>query len=361
MRGADDYAILTGICWYPAGQFTPLNGPPNDIELVEKWLQECGVPGASIKKVATPAPVPTDFDPYAARPVGDDFDREFRRMLDARMGMGADRVKGRLYLYFSGHGFSSKTQDRDAEAALYCANATRVAYEHIFGTHYARIAKAWALFAEVILIMDCCRDSESVRTPTPRPYRDTPEDDLAPDIPLLSIYAVPKGGKAQEREIPERDRKVHGLLTHALFKLLDELPPTSGKGIEATELKAKLLEAWNDICGHDAAPRPEVYLPANGRIYLQTKSEGSAVTFFWEGVPPPGMLELIDSDGKIVGSFALDGSGVAHTVVDGPVLRHTCKPGEWLLRLAPGLYEYKYAQKPPQSFRVAGGDNRVQL
>ena len=174
---SEDYAILTGISWYPAGGFAELKGPPNDVRLVEQWLTspELGnLPASNVIKVITKEPLPNldQIDVDQAEPLAHQFDGVFKGLLRRRMQLGGERVSGRLYLYFSGHGFSSKEQNKDAEAALYCANATRVVYEHIFGTHYARIAKAWALFSEVVLIMDCCRDAESIRSPTPRPYRE---------------------------------------------------------------------------------------------------------------------------------------------------------------------------------------------
>ena len=64
--------------------------------------------------------------------------------------------------------------------------------------------------------MDCCRDSEIARVPRAAAYRDTPDDDLAVDVQLLSIYAVPKGGKAQERAVVEREGKVYGRMALTL-------------------------------------------------------------------------------------------------------------------------------------------------
>src|SRR5205823_1080730 len=188
--------------------------------------------------VRSPQPYPNPVDPDTAPPVSEAFDAEFRKLYRKRMALSAERARrDRLYLYFSGHGFCNRTQEKPAEAALYSANATREWYDHIFGTHYARIAQSHALFSEVVLVMDCCRDSEVNRTPTPKPYRDTPEDGLAADVKLVTIYAVPKGGKAQERAIAERDNKVHGLLTHALIKVLNEARPTQGDTISSADLK----------------------------------------------------------------------------------------------------------------------------
>lgn len=365
---ADDYAILTAISWYPAGDFDELEGPLNDLRLAEKWLTDPARGGLLPQNVIclkTPVPKPdlADFDD--AEPAGDSFNRVFKALLNKRMAMGSERVKGRLYLYFSGHGFTSKGQDRDAEAALYCANATRIAYEHIFGTHYARIAKSWALFSEVVLIMDCCRDSESIRTPTPKPYRDTPSDDLAADVALLSIYAVPKGGAAQEREIPERGA-VHGLLTHAIFKLLEEMPPSSAAGVSATELRQHLFDRWKEICGDDVTRRPEIYLPANKEMYFASAnaSQGGQVEFTWAEPPPPG-TELILSDASLAtfAQFDLHQRKSGPIPAESPLMSHAFTESGLRLRLRPSYYGYRLTGAPPKEgmFRTDGGERHVAL
>jgi hypothetical protein len=361
-----DHAILTAISWYPAGGFTELQGPLNDLRLVEQWLTDPtlgAVLPENIEKIHTPLAKPADIDVDEAPPAADAFDRHFKKLLAKRMKLGAERVNGRLYLYFSGHGFCNKSQDKDAEAALYCANATRIMYEHIFGTHYARIAKSWALFSEVVLIMDCCRDAEIARTPIPRPYRDTPYDELAHNVPLLAIYAVPKGGKAQERPIAERGDKVHGLLTHALFKLLNELPASSALGISATELRRHLLESWSSICGEDSAPRPEIYLPASGEIHFPTRNQGSSFSFAWDAQQLPGeTLQIIDSSLRPIAQFQLAGNGAHRVEPLSPVIAHEFKPGHLALRMKPGLYEYRLAPQGQQlGFKVDGGSQHVDL
>lgn len=238
---AEDFAILVGISVYPNPGFSTLSGPSKDIVLMRKWLTDAA--GGAIPDdkehiviIESPEPYPQVDDPDKAPPVAEAFDIEFRKLLRKRMGLKADRVKGRLYLYFSGHGFCNRRMNRDSEAALYSANATKEYYDHIYGTQYARVAKGKALFQEIVLIMDCCRDSEVNREPTPRPYTDTPDDGLAAEAQLLAIYAVPKGGKAQERVVQERGGEVHGLLTHALIQALDEARPTRGSEISATAL-----------------------------------------------------------------------------------------------------------------------------
>lgn len=360
----EDVAILTGISWYPNPGYTKLDGPPHDIKIVEDWLlTRGGLTDKTIFKIETPPENARNFSPDMAPPVGQDYDLVFRRLLNARMALGANRVQGRLYLYFSGHGFCNRSQERPAEAALYCANASKEMYEHIFGTHYARVAVAWALFSEVILIMDCCRDSEIARVPMPRPYRDTPDDNLAADVKFLSIYAVPKGGKAQERAIDERDGVVHGLLTHALLKLLEELPPTNGSGISATQLRDHIWESWSSICGPEGAPRPDVYLPPAGEIYFPAVNKGSPFEFrLLAPLTMNSTLTLVDSTFQAVATFSLDQSMPDVVSQSGPVVSHEHVPGKLKLRMRPGLYQYRLSTPERQAtFKVDGGDGYVEL
>lgn len=364
---AGDFAIVTGISVYPNEGYLPLNGPPNDLKIVKEWLLD-PAGGGLVKKnivvVESPNPYPNKVDPDSAPPVSEDFDREFKKLSRQRMALKENRVKDRLYLYFSGHGFCNRSQTKPAEAALYSANATREFYEHIFGTHYARVALSWALFAEVVLIMDCCRDSEVTREPTPKPYRDTPDDGLAAQVKLMCIYAVPKGGKAQEREIPERGNKVHGLLTHALIKALNEAQPTDGETISAVALREHIHQSWTSVCGTDAAPRPEIYLPAEGEIYFHAKNLGGEFEIRYAPPPPTDWkITLRDGDLKTVAQLALaDGQGGDLLAPGGPLLSFKRNGAALKLRLKPGFYEYETS--PPVRtgrFKVDGGGGHVEL
>ncbi|SDJ47177.1 hypothetical protein SAMN04487926_15317 [Paraburkholderia steynii] len=363
---SEDVAILTGISWYPNPGYTQLSGPPNDLKIVEEWLldpKRGAVQPENVYKIETPPVDSRDFDPEIAPPVGQDFDRVFRKLLTSRMKLGAGRVQGRLYLYFSGHGFCHRSLEKPAEAALYCANASREMYEHIFGTHYARVAVGWALFAEVVLIMDCCRDSEVSRVPMPRPYRDTPDDGLAAEVKFLSIYAVPKGAKAQERPIEERNGNVHGLLTHVLLKLLDELPPADGVQISATQLKNHILESWPAICGPEAAPRPDIYLPSAGEVYFPSANQGSPFEF--RCVSPlqqASTLSLVDGTFQIIANFSLDQSGPDVVHEAGPIISYERLANTLKLRMKPGLYQYRVDLPAKQdTFKVDGSNGYVEL
>ena len=211
--------------------------------------------------------------------------------------------------------------------------------------------------------MDCCRDSEIARVPRAAAYRDTPDDDLAVDVQLLSIYAVPKGGKAQERAVVEREGKVYGLLTHAFLKLLDELSPASGSTVTATELKLQLLNNWTAICGADAAPRPEVYLPPSGEILLAAKGLGSPFSFILPATPPTVMtLELLDTSFKSIATFNLYDPAKDVVDKDAGVVSYEHKDGALKLRMKIGLYQYKVnVPSKTDTFKVDGSDGNVQL
>src|SRR5207249_1457786 len=103
---------------------------------------------------------------------------------------------------------------------------------------------------------------------------------------------------AQERAIAERDNKVHGLLTHALIKVLNEARPTQGDTISSADLKRILLQSWNVVCGEDAAPRPEITPPPSGEIFFRAKNTGVEFEIRHTPPAPPGWsITLRDGEG----------------------------------------------------------------
>ena len=363
---ADDYAILVGISRYADPTFPSLQGPASDVALFKRWLigaQGGAVPEHRIHCILSPSPYPENVDALQAPPLVAEFDAAYIRMERERMAMKAERAAaGRLYLYFSGHGFCSRDMDRGEEAALYAANAAKDYFQHIFGTYYARRAKAKALFAEIVLIMDCCRDAEVNRAPIQPALVNTPDDGLAADVRLFAIYAVPRGGKAHEREIPERGA-VHGLLTHALFKAFEQARPSKDGAISATRLRDHLLQSWDAVCGLDAAPRPEFLLPGH-EMYFAAQNTGAAVEFSFKAPQPPGAL-LILRNGRLqrVAQFSAAGDANEDLVGgdDSPVVKLERDGTTLKLRLMPGFYTYELSGLPQTkgNIKVEGGELSV--
>jgi hypothetical protein len=364
---ADDYAILVGISRYADPAFPTLQGPASDVALVKRWLaspQGGAVPENRIRSILSPTAFPAGLDAFLAPPLAAEFDVEYIRIERERMALKAARAaSGRFYLYFSGHGFCSRDMDRGEEAALYAANAAKDYFQHIFGTYYARRAKAKALFAEIVLIMDCCRDAEVNRAPIQPALANTPDDGIAADVRLLAIYAVPRGGKAHERTIPERGA-VHGLLTHSLFKTFEEARPSRDGEISATRLRDHLLQSWEAVCGADAAPRPEFLLPGS-EMYFVAQNTGASVEFSFTAAQPPGTL-LILRNGKLKKVAELSATGNADEDLigaDSPVIKLDRNGTTLKLRLLPDFYAYELsgAAGSKNTVKVEGGDVRVSL
>jgi hypothetical protein len=364
---ADDYAILVGISRYADPTFPSLQGPSSDVALFKRWLMspEGGAVAENrIRTLLSPTPFPENIDALQAPPLAAEFDAEYIRMERERMALKAARAaSGRLYLYFSGHGFCSRDMDRGEEAALYAANAAKDYFQHIFGTYYARRAKAKALFAEIVLIMDCCRDAEVNRAPIQPALANTPDDGIAADVRLFAIYAVPRGGKAHERTIPERGA-VHGLLTHALFKTFEEARPSKDGAISATRLRDHLLQSWDAVCGPDAAPRPEFLLPGS-EMFFAAQNIGASVEFSFNSAQPPGtMLVLRNGKLKRVAQFSASGDPNEDLIgADSPVIKLERNGTTLNLRLLPDFYAYELSGVPDAkgTLKVEGGELRVSL
>jgi hypothetical protein len=336
--GQDDRAILVGVSQYANPAYPALKGPLNDVTLMETWLKNQNIP---VTKITTIEPL-LFGSPDKAPPLPDDFQDVFLKLERERMSLRAARVTGRLYLYFSGHGFCARDIDRDAQAALYTANASSELFAHIYGTYFARRAKAKALFKEIVLIMDCCRDSEVNRVPIPPMMGNTPDDTLAQNVSLLMIYAVPKGGKAQERPVPDRNDVCHGLLTHAFMSAIEHGRPDGDGIISATRLRDHLLESWDAVCGADPPPRPEVFLPSSQEMYFAAQNVGVLVIFdFSSPALPETMIALRDASLQRIGEFSITDPADDLVETDGAVLSWTRELSQIKLRVTPGLYEYE--------------------
>jgi len=339
-----DYAILVGIAKYAdQSTFCDLQGPINDVALMTAWLTAADggdVPAANITTIISPPAIPPGTDPDSFPPITQDFEREFKKLVRDTNGHFISKL-GRLYLYFSGHGFCER-KDLTPQATLYAANATREFPENIAGTYYALQAKDKALFSEIVLIMDCCRDAE-VNRPVTVPAISQAGSGAAGDAKLFCAYATPKGGKAQERPIAERENRVHGLLTHAFLKALKEARPDGGTSISGSALKRHLLETWNTLCGDIPAPPPEIPTPSGMDIQFPSQNLGILQVFEIADFPgTPTAVEVLDSPTHSLARCDLQPSTVPSTLTwrgSGPI--NLAFDGKaFSLRLQPGFYRY---------------------
>lgn len=342
---AEDYAILVGIGKYAdKDTFPELQGPPNDIELMTEWLTSASggaLPNDEdhIKTILSPSSVAPGIDPDEFPPVAEQFRRAFKSLVRGPDGHFLKRP-GRLYLYFSGHGFTEK-KSLTPQATLYAANATRDFPDNIFGSYYAWLVKDKALFAEVVLIMDCCRDEE-VNRPPDVPAVNEAGASAASEVKLFCVYAAPKGGKAQERNIAERGR-VCSLLTHALLKVFEEARPDAGAFISGAELKRHLLETWTAVCGDIPAPPPEIVLPTGADILFRSRNLGVNQGFEIDDLPAGAtVMELFDGRGQSLLRCTLQAPPAASTASWGGAAPVPLgfDGRTFALQLQPGYYKY---------------------
>lgn len=157
----NDWALTVGIRIYPG--LGDLDGPENDASAFHEWVTSVeggAVPAAQARLVLSSQfrpPFPSASD---AAPTADAVRGFFEKLEDVAndndaKGNGAT-VGRRLYLYFCGHGFAPT----ETETALLMANATRTRVgHHIPGRSYADWFYKTDYFEEVLLFMDCCRET----------------------------------------------------------------------------------------------------------------------------------------------------------------------------------------------------------
>ena len=272
-----DYAIVVGISRYKGREkYPPLDGPLNDVEGVVAWLRDLEGVGITdpdrIIRLRTPDellreapdggwPEETDWHPTYTH-----FSKAFDRITLDETGEFVRR-DARLYLYLSGHGFSQST-DQVPSAALYGADSYGKKVSNLAGTLYAQAAKTAKLFKEVVLIMDCCRDAETNVAYSP-PDLNRVENDGSESVQMMAVYAAPKRGKAQERELVEPGgKKVVGLLTTGWLRALREAPCDVIGRVPGRLLTQYITFNWKTWYPNQTPPMPRFIVPETGDIYF---------------------------------------------------------------------------------------------
>jgi len=157
----DDWALTVGIRIYPG--LGDLDGPENDATAFHEWVTSPhggAVPADHARLVLSSQFRPPFTSASEAGPTADAIRGFFEQLEDvanANDAKGDGAVAGRrLYLYFCGHGFAPT----ETETALLMANATRTRVgHHIPGRSYADWFYKTDYFEQVLLFMDCCRET----------------------------------------------------------------------------------------------------------------------------------------------------------------------------------------------------------
>ncbi len=236
-----DWAIVVGVQTYPG--LTSLGGPKNDAEAFCEWLVDANGGGLApnhVKLAVTPPNKPfrtaDDAEPteVKVRKAAESIQNQALKNL---LKTGQKYVGRRLYLYFAGHGFSPRTD----QTALLMADATKQHVGppyHWLGDYTANWFWQAGYFDEILLFMDCCRESYDV------PAVNMPwTDEFAPDFKqrVKRFYAFATGWTLLSRELPDPNGMVHGIFTRTLLKGLRGRAAEANSGRITTKSLQKYL------------------------------------------------------------------------------------------------------------------------
>lgn len=206
-----DFAVVVGINTYKDSRsFKDLDGPTNDARDLIEWLKAPGgggVPPANID------PYVMLSDPGRTAPTVSDLVGLLGGMF-TRDHPEDQPIGRRLYVFLAGHGFTNSV----TLSLLHAVDTRRDVPMFISGTQWLDCFQERALFDELVLCMDCCRDYEPNFDPPGRPCTSR-LDAAVTDVKRLYLLATGVGKGAYEKDF---NGTVHGLFSHALIEALRE-------------------------------------------------------------------------------------------------------------------------------------------
>jgi hypothetical protein len=207
-----DYAVVVGIAHYPGlpadGATADLDGPDNDAESMYEWLtsSEGGkIPPSNVRLIKS-----ADFsppDPLDPQPAVAKVEQALNWVEQRTRAASGDR----LYLYFSGHGFSPVLE----EGALFTAEATQISPSYVYAHDWLRWFRKAQRFREFVLWMDCCMNYQQSIPVRPLGLR----SEIHNGIPGPAFIAVAAQTKSA-LEDRMSDGAVHGVFTWTLLEAL---------------------------------------------------------------------------------------------------------------------------------------------
>jgi Caspase domain len=223
-----DHAVVVGIAQYPAssGVLPTLDGPDVDARAVYDWLVDPGAGGLDPGNVELICS--SQFDP---------IDAQAPQPTQAAIQAALERIEAktrnangnRLYLYFSGHGFSPALE----EGALFTAESKLTFPYYVYAHSWLKAFRRAGLFREVVLWMDCCMTYQQSIVVNEAGMR-TQSTTKPPGPAFIGLAAQTK--KALEHTMT--DGRVHGVFTWALLEGLrggaaDERGRVTGESLKA--------------------------------------------------------------------------------------------------------------------------------
>jgi hypothetical protein len=236
-----DWALVVGINRYPGllkddGTENRLDGAENDARAFFRWVTTTG--GASKAKMILSSDFGPPTGPQDARPIRDEVEKFFEDLIPASKAnnnaMLGNKAGRRIWLFFSGHGFSP-TLDR---SGVLMANATQDFLYNIGAHSWANRLYEGGWFDEVVLFQDACRErvTEADVMPPSLRGRQAPGGQIRR---RFYAFAAREGKLAIEKR--DETGTVHGVFTATLMAgLTGAAREPATQAITAAQLKGYL-------------------------------------------------------------------------------------------------------------------------
>jgi Caspase domain len=248
MRNERDFAIVVGINTYDAtSEFSELKGPTNDTRELIDWLKDAEG-GAIPEENIAPYTLPSSTNPRA------DWSAitGALRTLYTRKRSADQPIGRRLYVFLAGHGFT----DSITRSLLHSVETRRIAPAYVSGTQWLDCFHERALFDELVLWMDCCRDYEPNFDAPGRPCFGG-QDAASNKVKRMYVLGTGFGKGSYERDF---NGTVHGIFSRALVDALrDEAIDGEGRLTAANvyQVIADKLQAA-ERAGLNLLPEPTI-------------------------------------------------------------------------------------------------------
>lgn len=295
----DDFAVVVGIDRY--GGLRDLQGAENDAGDFDAWLRK--PTGGDLPDDHIATLLGRELGP-GTNPRADEVDNEFSKLhsgLERRVNAG--RTGRRLYIFLAGHGFDPEGDD----AALLCATATpRRLGDHISGRLYSLWFKKAALFEEIVLIMDCCRDDYTRIPMRPPPWGE--ENRPGTRTKMFRGLATRWSFQSRESLDPTGGDRIRGFYSRVLIDVLN-----AGR-VTGEELKKYTLNGLTDLVSSELQD-PEIHTDP-GLVFGEAANE------------PTGTMSITASRGRVGHSFRLndkEGAPIgSHVMTTEPWIHEGC-------------------------------------
>jgi uncharacterized caspase-like protein len=297
----DDKGIVVGITNYPG--ITTLKGPEADAEDFYDWLTSPSfgdVPSARVEKIVTSryatSPKPTE---EVAQAFDDLHAEAFASGIPKRLGR-------RLYVYAAGHGAGLNFRDDpdQSDAALLVANATMVNAIHVMTKIRALYFLNAAIFDEIVVFMDCCRNPLFLNPNYPSYVNAVDINKLGKERRKFFAFATRWGLNSREKQFNGVTR---GIFTTALTKGLRGAAATADGTITSKSLRDYLVNNMKSLMTDEElvdwdVQQPHIPDPEVDLVFATVPPQRVKVTVTFPANAGNQFIRMIDDRFQEVGS-----------------------------------------------------------